>query len=120
MKGYMYILECADGSYYTGSTNDLDWRLIEHQNGEGANYTRKRLPVKLVYYEEYDGIDEAFDREKQVQRWSRKKKEALIFGRFEELPRLARNYTQFPRSSALPFDKAQGRRQAQGPKDTGG
>jgi putative endonuclease len=45
MKGYMYILECADGSYYTGSTNNLERRLQQHQNGEGANYTKKHLPV---------------------------------------------------------------------------
>lgn len=74
----MYILECCDGSYYTGSTNDLDLRLQQHNNGEGANHTRKRLPVELVYYEEFDRIDSAFYREKQVQGWSRKKKEALI------------------------------------------
>jgi putative endonuclease len=74
----MYILQCADGSYYTGSTKDLERRLAQHQNGEGANYTKKRLPVKLVYYEEFDRIDYAFRREKQVQGWSRAKKEALI------------------------------------------
>ena len=56
MKGYMYILECADGSYYTGSTTDLELRLQQHQSGEGANHTRKRLPVRLVYYEEFDRI----------------------------------------------------------------
>jgi predicted GIY-YIG superfamily endonuclease len=78
MKGYMYILECSDGSYYTGSTNDLERRLAQHQNGEGANHTKKHLPVKLVYFEEFQRIDEAFYREKQVQGWSRKKKEALI------------------------------------------
>lgn len=60
MKGYAYILECSDGSYYTGSTIDLDRRLIEHQNGLGANHTKKRLPVKLVYYEVFDRIDLAF------------------------------------------------------------
>ena len=96
-KGYMYILECADGSYYTGSTKDLERRLWEHQNSLGANYTRKRLPVKLVYYEEYNRIDEAFYREKQVQGWSRKKKQALIEGRYQDLPILSRNYTQFGR-----------------------
>ena len=85
----MYILECADGSYYTGSTNNLDLRLQQHQSGEGANHTKKRLPVKLVYAEEFDRIDEAFYREKQVQRWSRKKKEALIKGMPEELHNLA-------------------------------
>ncbi|MFQ3579138.1 MAG: GIY-YIG nuclease family protein [Bacteroidales bacterium] len=72
MKGWMYILECSDASYYTGSTNNLERRLVEHQSGEGANYTKHRLPVKLVYYEEFDRIDEAFYREKQVQGWSRK------------------------------------------------
>ena len=78
MKGWMYILECSDGSYYTGSTNDLERRLQQHQNGEGANHTKKHLPVKLVYFEEYQRIDQAFNREKQVQGWTRKKKEALI------------------------------------------
>ena len=74
----MYILECADGSYYTGSTKNLKLRLTEHQKGEGANYTRKRLPVKLVYYEAFGRIDKAFYREKQIQGWSRKKKDVLI------------------------------------------
>ena len=85
MKGYMYILECADASYYTGSTTDLELRLQQHQSGEGANHTRKRLPVRLVYYEEFDRIDEAFYREKQVQGWSRRKKEALMENSSEEL-----------------------------------
>jgi putative endonuclease len=78
--GYMYILLCANGAYYTGSTQHLELRLAQHQNGEGANFTRKHLPVKLVYYETYERIDQAFYREKQVQGWSRKKKEALIKG----------------------------------------
>jgi len=77
MKCYMYILECSDGSYYTGSTKDLVRRFKQHQNGEGANHTKKRLPVKLIYIEEFDRIDLAFFREKQIQGWSRKKKEAL-------------------------------------------
>lgn len=91
-KGYMYILVCSDGSYYTGSTKDLEIRLAQHQAGEGANHTKKRLPVKLVYYEEFHRIDEAFYREKQVQGWSRKKKEALIKGEFHQLPALAIAY----------------------------
>ena len=89
MKGYMYILECSDGSYYTGSTKDLEIRLAQHQAGEGANHTKKRLPVKLVYYEEYQRIDDAFYREKQVQGWSRKKKEAMINGMTDELKKSA-------------------------------
>lgn len=89
MKGWMYILECADGSYYTGSTNNLELRLAQHQAGEAANHTKKRLPVKLVYFEEYCKIEDAFYREKQVQGWNRKKKEALFTGNTEELNEFA-------------------------------
>ena len=85
MKGHMYILECSSGHYYIGSTNDLELRLAQHQNGEGANFTKKHLPVKLMYFEEFQRIDEAFYREKQVQGWSRKKKEALINGNPDKL-----------------------------------
>ena len=88
----MYLLECSDGSYYTGSTKNLERRLAQHQAAEGANHTKKRLPVKLVYYEEFQRIDEAFYREKQVQKWNRKKKEALIKGEFDQLPELAIAY----------------------------
>jgi putative endonuclease len=94
MKGYMYILKCSNDLYYVGSTNNLDLRIQQHKLGEGANFTRKHLPVELVYFEEYDRIDEAFRREKQVQGWSRKKKEALISGEFGKLPELSKNYKQ--------------------------
>jgi len=67
-------------------------RLKEHQNGAGSFYTKKRLPVELVYFEEFSCIDEAFNREKQVQGWSRKKKKALINGGLEDLPELAIAY----------------------------
>jgi len=87
----MYILECADASLYTGSTKNLALRFIDHMNGEGCIHTSKRLPVKLVYCEYYDRIDYAFEREKQVQGWSREKKLALIEGRDTDLPALARN-----------------------------
>jgi len=87
---WMYILECCDNSYYVGSTKDLKRRLAQHQEGVGANYTSKRLPVKLVYCEEYDRIDDAFYREKQVQGWSRAKREALINGETKLLPALAK------------------------------
>lgn len=89
MKGYMYILLCSDGSYYTGSTNNLELRLSQHWSGEGANHTCKYPPVKMLYFEEFSRIDEAFYREKQVQGWSRKKKEALIAGMTDELKKLA-------------------------------
>ena len=89
MKGYMYILRCSNGKFYTGSTKDLKHRLKQHQSGEGANFTKKHLPVELVYFEEFQRIDEAFYREKQVQGWSRKKKEALIEGSNDRLHDLA-------------------------------
>jgi putative endonuclease len=87
---WMYILECADGSYYVGSTTDLNRRLQEHQSGLGAKYTSRRLAVKLVYGEEYDRVADAYFREKQVQGWSRAKREALIKGEYETLPALAK------------------------------
>ena len=106
MKGYMYILECSDGSYYVGSTNNLDLRLEQHQAGEGSNHTKKRLPVKLLYFEEYTRVDEAFFREKQIQGWSRKKKEALMKGFPDELKRLAECMNQ-SHSRNHSFDSAQ-------------
>lgn len=87
--GYVYILECSNGKYYTGSTIDLDKRLIEHQSGLGANFTRKNLPIKLVYVETFERIDQAFRREKQIQGWSHKKKKALINSEFNSLHKLS-------------------------------
>jgi len=145
MKGYMYILECSDGSYYTGSTNDLERRFEQHRLGEGSNHTKKRLPVKLVYFEEYHRIDDAFYREKQIQGWSRNKKEALINNMSDDLKKYAqcmneshyRNFAHYstpcdtsassvhrsaPFDSApfdsAPFDSAQGAQGAQGAQRT--
>ncbi|MGE5479518.1 MAG: GIY-YIG nuclease family protein [Chloroflexota bacterium] len=87
---YMYILKCSDGSFYTGSSKNLELRLWQHQHGEGAEYTKTRLPVELVYFEEYPRIDDAFYREKQVQGWSRRKKEALINSKPEFISKLAK------------------------------
>jgi putative endonuclease len=87
---WMYILECSDGSYYVGSTKNLERRLSEHQEGLGARYTTRRLPVKLVYCEEYDRVADAFYREKQIQGWRRAKREALINGDPDLLPALAK------------------------------
>ena len=94
MKGYMYILKCSNGYFYTGSTKNLERRLKQHQNGEGAQFTRNNLPVELVYFEEFERIDKAFYREKQVQRWSKGKKEALVKGDMERLIELSKNYSQ--------------------------
>ncbi len=86
----MYILECADGSFYVGSTVNIERRLWQHDVGEGAEYTRRRRPLELVYVEEFARIDEAFAREKQVQGWSRAKRKALIEFRGEDLPALSK------------------------------
>jgi predicted GIY-YIG superfamily endonuclease len=111
MKGYMYILECSDGSYYIGSTKDLAVRFHQHQNGEGANHTKNRLPVKLVYVEEFNRIDKAFYREKQIQGWSREKKEALINSKPELLHGLSecKNDSHFRNAANITsaFDSAQ-------------
>ena len=90
MTGWTYILECADGSYYLGSTTDLAARPFQRQQGAGAAYTRSRLPVRLVWSAEFESVAEAFTFEKQVQRWGRAKREALIAGRLGELPALAK------------------------------
>lgn len=68
----------------------MDRRLAEHNFGEGAEYTRRRLPVRLLYFEEYDRIDDAYGREKQVQGWSRSKRLALVKGQEEKLPPLSK------------------------------
>jgi len=88
---YTYILECAGGSLYVGSTRNLERRLEQHRVGLGAEYTRTRLPVRLVWSQEFENIGEAFAREKQIQNWSRAKRIALIQGRYGDLPALAKN-----------------------------
>jgi putative endonuclease len=86
---WVYMLECADGSYYVGSTRDLERRFLQHASGEGAAYTRRRRPVVLVFAEAFARIDDAYFREKQVQGWSRKKRQALIAQNYEALPDLS-------------------------------
>jgi putative endonuclease len=87
---WMYILRCSDGTFYVGSTNSLNTRVHQHQQGNGAFYTTRRLPVELAYFEEYRNIAEAFAREKQVQNWSHAKREALIQRAFHTLPELSK------------------------------
>lgn len=83
---YVYILKCADKTYYTGFTNNLERRFSEHQDGENINaYTYKRRPVDLVFYEEFSDPNYAIAFEKKVKDWSRKKKEALIESNWEKL-----------------------------------
>jgi putative endonuclease len=87
---FVYILRCADDSYYVGSTRNLEHRMWQHSTGAGSAYTGRRLPVTLVFAQEFERIDEAYAREKQVQGWSRRKREALIESRFNDLPALSR------------------------------
>jgi putative endonuclease len=95
----MYMLECCDGTFYTGSTKDLERRLLEHSSGNGANYTAKRLPVRLIYAEEFERVDDAFYREKQIQNWSHEKKLALIAGDFETVREKGKK--KFPRKHGV-------------------
>jgi predicted GIY-YIG superfamily endonuclease len=89
-KAWVYILRCSDGSYYTGHTTDLETRLNEHACGEGSEWTRHRLPVEMVFYQEMPDKDTAFQAERQIKNWSRAKKEALITGDWDLLKWLAK------------------------------
>lgn len=74
------MLKCADGSYYTGWTNNLEKRLKAHNQGKGSKYTRSRIPVELVYYESFPSKEEAMKREAAIKKLSRSKKELLMKG----------------------------------------
>jgi len=88
---YVYILECLDKTYYTGFTSNLEKRFVEHQEGKHIeSYTYKRRPLKLVFYAEFTEAGFAIDVEKQIKKWSKAKKEALINDEYEKLPNLAK------------------------------
>ena len=108
MKAWLYILKCSDGSYYTGSTNNLPLCISQHQAGEGCVYTRSRLPVELVYAQEFQSEHEAFLRERQVKGWSRAKKEAVIRGDFDALVELSKSRSS-SRSGTSHSELAEGR-----------
>lgn len=82
---FVYILKCSDGTYYTGWTNDMKKRLAAHNSGRGSKYTKARLPVKLVYMEEYQTKVEAMKREWQIKQLSRQQKIQLIKTAFTTL-----------------------------------
>jgi len=75
---HVYVLECADGSLYTGYTTDVERRVAEHDAGEGANYTRGRTPVELVHTESFGSRSAALQREHEIKRLSRAEKERLV------------------------------------------
>jgi predicted GIY-YIG superfamily endonuclease len=99
MSFWVYILRCADNSYYTGHTDNLEERIAKHQSGEIEGYTPTRLPVRLVFSEQFPTREEALTCERQIKGWGRKKKEALMQGDWAEVSRLAhRNYSKLLRS----------------------
>jgi len=87
---HTYLVSCSDGTFYCGSTWDLARRVSEHNLGFGAAYTRTRRPVRLAWSAEFDSIRTAYELEKQIQGWSHAKRLALVEGRHEDLPELAR------------------------------
>ena len=88
---YLYILQCADGSYYVGSTEQLDERIKAHNDGRGPKHTARRRPVRLVYSEAHEDESTAMERERQIKRWSRAKKRALVQGDISRLKRLSKS-----------------------------
>lgn len=89
MPFWVYILRCSDNSYYTGHTDDLDLRIEKHSEGKMTGYTSTRLPVKLVFTEQFVSRLEALEMEQRIKGWSRKKKEAMMCGDWKEVQRLA-------------------------------
>ena len=87
---FTYILRCSDKSYYIGHTDELVRRLEQHASGLGSGYTATRLPIALVWFEEFPTREEAKAAEAQLKKWSRRKKDALIGGRIGELKQAAR------------------------------
>ena len=75
---YTYIVRCKDNTLYTGWTNNLEKRIEAHNAGKGAKYTKARLPVELVYYEQFETKEEAMRREFEIKQLTRKQKDALI------------------------------------------
>lgn len=93
---YVYILLCADDSFYTGVTNDLERRVGEHYSDESKiSYTSKKRPLKLVFFEEFNDVKQAIELEKQVKGWSRRKKQAFIDEDWERLKLYSKNYAEY-------------------------
>ena len=96
MVYHVYILRCSDGRYYVGTTQDLEGREAAHNEGRGAQYTSIRRPVRLVYFESFTNLDSAIQRERQIKRWTRAKKDALVTGDLDRLRRLSKSRTRSP------------------------
>ena len=110
---FVYLLRCADGSYYAGHTDELERRVAQHQAGEIAGYTHERRPVELVWSQETASRDEALSAEQRIKGWGRAKKEALIAGDWERVKELGRSRTVRPEPVEGPMATREGLRQAQ-------
>lgn len=80
---YIYILQCSDGTYYTGHTDNIEKRITEHENNIYECYTSTRLPIKLVYLESFASRAEALEAERKIKKWGKRKKDALISNGWE-------------------------------------
>ena len=96
---WVYILRCADNSYYTGHTDNLEYRIAQHHSGDVAGYTSNRRPITLVYSQDFPTREEALTAEQQIKGWSRGKKEALMQGDWHEINRLSRGKHRHQRSA---------------------
>jgi predicted GIY-YIG superfamily endonuclease len=101
---WVYILRCADNSYYTGHTDNLELRIGQHQTGACDSYTAKRLPVQFIWSQECATREEALSAELQIKGWSRKKKEAMIRGDWNEVSRLAKSKSAHASTSSARTD----------------
>lgn len=90
-QSFVYILKCSDGTYYTGVTSNLEDRMFKHESGFYPDcYTFNRRPLELTFYCEFTSISMAIEKEKQIKKWSKAKKEALINGDYDQLINLAK------------------------------
>ena len=89
-NGWVYIIQCKDKSFYTGSTSNLQTRIYQHENNLVSCYTRNKQPLSLVFQQEFESIEDAIKAERQIKGWTRKKKIALIGGDFDLLHELSK------------------------------
>ncbi len=87
---YIYILRCADGTFYVGHTDNLEKRIADHHDGNGCRYTKYNRPLTLVHNEAFQTRDEAFAAERKIKNWSQKKKEAYIAKKWEQLSKFSK------------------------------
>ena len=117
MASWVYILECSDGSFYVGCTTNIDQRIGQHRAGTFEGYTSTRLPVEVVYVAEFQSLYDAIDWERRLKRWTRAKKQAVIDGRWGDLPSLS--LSRWRRESAS-FDTPAARATQDDEKGLGG